>query len=196
MSFEKLFVLLPRKICGLRLTNNNMETTISQIIFYVLSGVMLAAAVFAVTAKKMLRAATCLLVVLIGTAGLYLLLNYHFLAAVQLSVYAGGILVLFIFAILLTRPRGDEPEPHSKRKIVAGASAALLGVVVVGYMLLKTKFLYNNSVITSDHEINMADIGTSLMGTAKYQYLLAFEMLSILLLVCIVGGVLIARKRT
>jgi NADH-quinone oxidoreductase subunit J len=173
-----------------------METTISQIIFYVLAVVMVTAAALAVTAKKMLRAAVCLLFVLIGTAGLYLLLNYHFLAAVQLSVYAGGILVLFIFAIMLTRPQGDVPEPRSARKILACIAAALAGIVVTAGIVLKTKFLYqSNPSIVGDHEIDMKNIGTALMGTEKYQYLLAFEMLSILLLVCIVGGVMIARKR-
>jgi len=172
-----------------------METTISQVIFYALSVIMVVTAMFAVTVKKMLRAATCLLIVLIGTAGLYILLNYHFLATVQLSVYAGGILILFIFAILLTRPQGDNAESNSKSKILAGASAAILGAVVAGCIILKNRFLYNNDVI-GDNEISMMNIGTSLMGTEKYQYLLAFEMLSILLLVCIIGGVVIARKRT
>ncbi|GHT75061.1 NADH dehydrogenase subunit J [Bacteroidia bacterium] len=173
-----------------------METTISQIIFYALAAVMIAVSVLAVTAKKMLRAATYLLFVLIGTAGLYLLLNYHFLAAVQLSVYAGGILVLFIFAIMLIRPYGNVAETHDWRKVLMGITAALAGVGVAAFVVLKTKFLYgDNSTLMGDGEVTMNTIGTALMGTGKYQYLLAFEVLSILLLVCIIGGIMIARKR-
>lgn len=155
---------------------------------------MIAAGVLAVMATKMLRAAAYLLFVLIGTAGLYLLLNYHFLAAVQLSVYAGGVLVLFIFAILLARPKGDEADKQGKRKTLMALTAALAGIAVTAGAALKTKFLYTPATADGG-EIPMKDIGTALMGVGKYQYLLAFEALSVLLLVCIIGGILIARKK-
>jgi NADH-quinone oxidoreductase subunit J len=176
---------------------NNMVSTLSNIIFYILALVMVAAGILAVTSRKMLRAATWLLFVLIGTAGLYLLLNYHFLAAIQLSVYAGGILVLFIFAILLTRPVGDAPEKSDRRKVLSGLVALVAGIVLTGGIILKTDFLYSgNASIAGDAEISMHAIGTALMGTGRFQYLMAFEALSILLLICIIGGVLIARRRT
>ena len=91
-----------------------MDATINLIIFYALSGVILLMSVLAVTTKKILRAASYLLFILIGTAGLYLMLNYHFLAAVQITVYAGGVLVLFIFAIFLVNSKGDEIEPDEE----------------------------------------------------------------------------------
>lgn len=157
---------------------------------------MVASSVLAVTSRRMLRAATYLLFVLVGAAGLYLLLNYHFLAAVQLSVYAGGILILFIFAILLTSAKGDRTERGDTKKIVAGIATAVAGVAVTMFALCKYNFLYSgNSTITGDAEINMKAIGHALMGTEKYQYLLPFEVLSVLLLACAIGGILIARKR-
>lgn len=157
---------------------------------------MVASSVLAVTSRRMLRAATYLLFVLVGAAGLYLLLNYHFLAAVQLSVYAGGILVLFIFAILLTSAKGDRTERGDTKKIVAGIATAVAGVAITLFALTKYKFLYSdNTTITGDAEINMKAIGHALMGTEKYQYLLPFEVLSVLLLACAIGGILIARKR-
>jgi NADH-quinone oxidoreductase subunit J len=167
------------------------------IIFFFLAAVIIVCAVLAVTSKRILRAATYLLFVLIATAGLYLLLNYHFLAAVQLSVYAGGILILFIFAILLTSPKGDRTAPFDRRHVIMGILTAVAGLAVTGVVTMKHKFLYavNNPAITGDHEINMKEIGHALMGTGKYQYLLPFEILSILLLACIIGGILIARKR-
>ncbi|MDR0983258.1 MAG: NADH-quinone oxidoreductase subunit J [Culturomica sp.] len=173
-----------------------MGSVANLIVFYILGAFITVSSILAVTSKRMLRAATYLLFVLIGTAGLYLLLNYHFLAAVQLSVYAGGILILFIFAILLTTPKGDHVEPGDKRRIATGIVTALAGVIITTLVTLKHHFLYvQPAAIVGDHEINMKIIGSALMGTEKYQYLLPFEALSILLLASVIGGILIARKR-
>ncbi len=173
-----------------------MGPTANLIVFYCLAAAIVACSVMAVTARRMLRAATYLLIVLIATAGLYLMLNYHFLAVVQLSVYAGGILILFIFAILLTSSRGDRTERHDTRRIVSGVVTAVAGLAVTTLVTVKHKFLYGgNPTILGDHEINMKQIGHALMGTGKHEYLLSFEALSILLLACAIGGILIARKR-
>ena len=170
-----------------------MGTTI---VFYILAAAIVIASVLAVASRRMLRAATSLLVVLICTAGLYLLLNYHFLAVVQLSVYAGGILMLFIFAILLTSSKGDRSEPRDKGRIVAGIVSALAGIAITSFATLKHGLLYgDNPTIAGDNEIAMKEIGLALMGTGKHQYLLSFEALSILLLACAIGALLIARKR-
>jgi len=167
------------------------------LIFYSLAALIIVSAILSVTSTRMLRAATYLLFVMLGIAGLYLLLNYHFLAAVQLAVYAGGILILFIFAILLTSAKGDHRETADKGKIAIGLVAALGGLAVTLIVLAKHLFLYAdpNPTLTGDHEINMKVIGQALMGTEKYQYLLPFEALSVLLLAAIIGGILIARKR-
>ena len=173
-----------------------MSETVTSIIFYALAAILVVSSILAVTVRRMLRAATCLLFVLIGSAGLYLLLNYHFLAAVQLSVYVGGILILFIFAILLSNPKGDKIERHDKRKIIPAIVTTLAGIVITTLVLAKHQFLYSgNPTILGEHEIDMKKIGYALMGTDKYQYLLPFEVLSILLLASIIGGILIARKR-
>jgi len=170
--------------------------TVNLIIFGLLGVFIIISSILAVTAKRMMRAATFLLCVLVGTAGLYLFLNYHFLAAVQLAVYAGGILVLFIFAIMLTSEKGDKTEPHDKRRVLSGIFTGLAGVAVTLFVILKHQFLFpDNNVIDGDAEISMKIIGQTMMGTEKYQYLLPFEALSILLLACIIGGLIIARKR-
>ena len=77
--------------------------TLGQVVFGVVSLMMAVCSVLAVTSGRILRAATALLFVLFGTAGLYFMLGYTYLGAVQLSVYAGGIVVLYVFSILLTR---------------------------------------------------------------------------------------------
>ena len=167
------------------------------VVFYILAAFIIISAILAVTSKRMFRSVTFLLFALVGTAGLYFLLNYHFLAAVQLSVYAGGILILFIFAILLTSPKDDRTEPDDKKRVVMGIVAAVSGLSITIVVIVKHIFLYArpNPSLTGEQEINMKVIGQALMGTGKYQYLLPFEVLSVLLLAAIIGGLLIAKKR-
>lgn len=173
-----------------------MDPLINLILFMGLGAAILILSVLAVTAKSLLRSATYLLLVLICTAGLYLFLNYHFLAAVQLSVYAGGVLILFIFAIFLTSNKGDVLTKHQTKKYIMGGLVAIGGISVVAFAFLKHRFVYgDNPTIEGDREMSMKLIGETLMGTDKYQYLLPFEVISLLLLACIIGGILIARKR-
>lgn len=166
----------------------------AKIIFYVLAAVITVSSVLAVTSRRMLRAATFLLLVLISTAGLYLLLNYHFLSVVQLSVYAGGILILFIFAILLTSSRGDKTEPHDGRRVLLGVVTAVSGLAITTFATVKHGLPKGTAPI-GDIEIPMKEIGEVMLGSGKYQYLLPFEALSVLLLTCAIGAILIARKR-
>ena len=172
-----------------------MDTTINLILFYSIAALILSMSVLAVTTKRILRAASYLLFILLGTAGLYLLLNYHFLAAVQVIVYAGGVLVLFIFAIFLVK--GDIIELHARKKIILGILAAIAGVALSIFAICKHRLVYNsdNTTIFGDREIDVKEIGYALMGMEKQHYLLPFAVLSIMLLACVIGGILIARKR-
>ena len=172
-----------------------MDPIINLILFACLGVVSIILSVLAVTTKRLMRAATYLLLVLICTAGFYLFLNYHFLAAVQISVYAGGVVILFLFAIFLTSNKREVLHRNQIRRYIWGAVAALGGIAVVAFALLKHQFVYgDNQSMVGDQELNMKVIGEALMGTEKYQYLLPFEVLSVLLLAAIIGGILIARK--
>ena len=104
-----------------------MEITLETIVFAVLALFTTVNAVLAVTTRRILRAATYLLFVLFGTAGIYFQLNYSFLGAVQLLIYAGGITVLYVFSILLTSSEGDMAEHLKGYKLVAGLIATCLG---------------------------------------------------------------------
>jgi NADH-quinone oxidoreductase subunit J len=128
-----------------------------------------------------------------ATAGLYLWMGYQFLAAVQLAVYAGGIMVLYVFSIFLTSEAGDEIRPGTVvRRWLAGLTA-LAGFGVCGHIIYRNvKGLISGELF---HEPTMQEIGRNMMGTDKYQYLLPFEAISILLLAGIIGAILIARKR-
>ncbi len=129
---------------------------------------------------------------LFGTAGIYFLLNYSFLGAVQLLIYAGGVTVLYVFAVLLTTTDGDDhAEKLNKYKFVFGLVSTLAGLGVCLFITLEHKFMPS---LFEHGEIAVKDIGHALMSSAKYGYVLPFEIMSLLLLACIVGGLMIARK--
>ena len=161
-----------------------MNITLPQAVFLFLAAVIVVCSILTVTTKRILRSATYLLFVLFATAGIYFELNYSFLGAVQLTVYAGGIIVLYVFSILLTSSDNKKADKIKNSKFFAGILAAVGGAA--------HSFPVSHFV---PGEINQKVIGTALMGTEKYQYLLPFEVISVLLLACIIGGILIARKR-
>ncbi|MDR2679434.1 MAG: NADH-quinone oxidoreductase subunit J [Tannerella sp.] len=169
-----------------------MDITLDLAVFLVLAVFMIVSAILAVTTGRILRSATYLLFVLFGTAGIYFQLNYSFLGAVQLLIYAGGIIVLYVFSILLTSGRSDKAEKLKSSKKFAGLVTALAGLILCLSITLKNRFVPSHF----EHgELPVRTVGNALMGMGKYQYLLPFEVISILLLACIVGGILIARKR-
>ena len=134
-----------------------------------------------------------LLFTLFGTAGIYFLLGYTFLGSVQIMVYAGGIVVLYVFSILLTSGEGDRTTKLKRSKLLAGLGATVGGAIIVVFITLKHKFLVTTDLVPL--EINIKTIGHSMLSSDKFGYLLPFEAVSILLLACIVGGLVIARKR-
>lgn len=100
-----------------------MEITLQQAGFAFLAAVILVFSVLTVTTKRILRAATYLLFVLFATAGIYFQLNYSFLGAVQLLIYAGGVVVLYVFSILLTSSDEERKASLRNRRIGAGLVA-------------------------------------------------------------------------
>ena len=164
--------------------------------FIVYAVIVLAIVVFSilsVTSRKILRAATYLLFTLFGTAAIYFQLGYEFLGAVQIAVYAGGIMVLFVFSILLTSKPGNNAEPLVSKKKWFGLSAAIAGAAVAAYALVQ--YFVDKADQLKAINVNMETIGNALLGTEKFEYLLPFEAISVLLLDCIIGGIVIARKR-
>src|SRR3954470_14752955 len=98
--------------------------TASQIIFYIISAFILGTALLSVTTRKIFRSAIWLLFSLIGIAALYFWLKVEFIAAVQIIVYVGGIVVLIIFSIFLTQQPGKEmPKPEWRRKVFSVLAA-------------------------------------------------------------------------
>jgi len=165
--------------------------TISEIIFFLFSGIIVLFSILTVTSRRILRAAVYLLFVLVSTAGLYFMLNYHFLAAVQLTLYAGGIVVLIIFSILLTSHISQKFEPVGIKKQVFSGIAVAAGAILSIITILNFGF---NSVITVPDNPTMDVIGRALLNYNKNGYALPFEVISILLLAAMFASIVIAKK--
>ncbi|WP_418874677.1 NADH-quinone oxidoreductase subunit J [Xylanibacter rarus] len=167
----------------------------NMVMFIILAVVILGSALMCVMTKRIMRAATFLLFVLLGVAGLYFLLDYTFLGAAQISVYAGGVTMIYIFAIQLVSKRTLQGlvERLKGSRVVCGALITLISLVTVVAVFLKNKFI-DMAVQMPDEEVSMNVIGNTLMGSEKYQYVLPFEFISVFLLACIIGGIVISRK--
>lgn len=165
------------------------------VMFCVLAVVILGSAVMCVATKRIMRAATFLLFVLFGVAGLYFLLDYTYLGAAQISIYAGGITMIYIFAIQLVSKRTLQGlvERLKGGRVLFSAVVTLVGFVTVVGVLLKNK-LINMACSVADTEVSMDTIGQAMVGSDKYQYVLPFEFISVFLLACIIGGIVISRK--
>ncbi len=169
-----------------------MESVGSIIMYVIIVLSIVIFSILAVTTRKILRAATYLLFTLFATASIYFQLDYEFLGAVQIAVYAGGIVVLFVFSILLTSRPGDNSEKLASKQKTLGLTGAAAMLLVAGYSLIsRIEFLVDRPEMQS---IDMQQVGETLMGTGHFQYLLPFEAISVLLLACIIGGVVVARK--
>jgi NADH-quinone oxidoreductase subunit J len=165
--------------------------TSNQLMFAIFSVVIIVFSILTVTSHKILRAAVYLLFVLVSTAGLYFMLNFQFLAAVQLTLYAGGIVVLIIFSILLTSHINQRFEPVGWKKSLFSALAAIAGAIISIITILD----YNFSATTeAAKEIDMKLIGKSLLSVEYEGYILPFEVISILLIAAMVAAIVIAKK--
>lgn len=174
-----------------------MDSIGNLIVYFVAAIAVIVFSVMAVKSRRILRAATYLLFVLLSTAVFYFQLGYQFLGAVQIAVYAGGIMVLFVFSILLTNKPGEcTPKLESHRRVIGVVSSAI-GAIVLLYALINMPFMGETTLADalSGDSIDMKAIGHTLLGTDRYQYLLPFEAVSVLLLACIIGGVVVARKK-
>ena len=162
-----------------------------KLMFIIFSAIIVIFSIFTVTTRKILRAAVYLLFVLISTSGIYFWLNYQFMAAVQLTLYAGGIVVLIIFSILLTHQIDHKFDLPGWRKILPAALASLAGMFLTIYTIVTYDFTPTSNAPV---DINMTEIGTQLMSVDYNGYALPFEVISILLLAAMIGAIIIAKK--
>jgi len=163
----------------------------SAIIFYLISAFILGPGLLAVTSRKIFRSAIWLLFSLVGIAALYFWMQVEFIAAVQIVVYVGGIVVLIIFSIFLTQQSGKEMPKPSARRIIFSMLAAVFGLLLIYKLIGEYGFTEN-----ADRPFNVAvgEIGTQMLSTTEHGYILPFEVVSMLLLAAMIGCIVIAMK--
>jgi len=164
-----------------------------EVMFVIFSAVILVFSILTITSRRILRAAVYLLFVLISTAGIYFWLQYQFLAAVQVALYAGGIVVLIIFSILLTHHIEHKFDKPGLWNVIAGIGVAVLGSFVAISTILNYDFVLSDKPAIS---ATVNDIGRQLVSTGHEGYVLPFEVISILLLAALIGAIVVARKET
>ncbi|OFV85887.1 MAG: NADH-ubiquinone/plastoquinone oxidoreductase subunit 6 [Acidobacteria bacterium RIFCSPHIGHO2_02_FULL_67_57] len=165
----------------------------AQAVFYALAGVAVVSALLVITRRNPVHSAIWLIITLLSVALLYLQLQAEFIAAVQIILYIGGIMVLFLFVIMLVNlDVALRQEQFNRQWGVAGLAALLLAAELAGVI-----YLGRGTAALPQAPPGALQPNTELIGSALYQaYMLPFEIASLLLLVAMVGAVVMARRRT
>jgi NADH-quinone oxidoreductase subunit J len=159
--------------------------------FYLLSGLAILGGVLVITRTNPVHSALALIFTLLCVAGLYLMLYAPFVAGVQIILYVGGIMVLFLFVIMLVNLERSQKEKQFNQQWLPGILAAIsLGVLFV-LIFTKGKALFSQPVVPMPEAENTQKVGQMLYST----YMFPFEIASLLLLVAIIGAVVMAKKR-
>jgi len=171
------------------------STMTDAVFFYLFSALVLGGAIFTVTRRNAVHSAISLIVSLIGVAGLYLLQQAEFLFAVQIVLYVGGIMVLFLFVIMLVNlDQAAKERQFNRQRWIALLCVAAVGAEIAYFMRKgASTFEFAKTAAVSAPAVggNTEQVADVLFK----QYLLPFEIASVLLLVAVVGSVVMAKKR-
>jgi NADH-quinone oxidoreductase subunit J len=161
--------------------------TAQNVSFWIIAVAMATAAIGVVTMKNIVHAALALVVVLAGVAAQYVLLQAEFLGMVQVLIYIGAVIVLFLFGIMLTRaPMQKSDEFDNDQRALAGA-VALLIFGVLAYLLVDE---FGGDRLNITQPTATTAIADSIFRT----YVVAFEAVSLLLLAALIGAIVLARR--
>ncbi|MDI6780615.1 MAG: NADH-quinone oxidoreductase subunit J [bacterium] len=161
---------------------------LSNMAFFVLAAIGIVCGVLVVTVRNLVHAVLFLAVFLLSVAGLFITLEAEFLAIIQVFIFVGAIVVLFMFLIMLTYKVSDMAVPQGNR--LKGAAIVVAGVLfcLIFYIMKAMKWNEAAPVVTITDDV--ARIGRLLLG----QYVLPFELVSFVLLAALIGAIVIARK--
>ena len=161
-----------------------------RILFYILSFIMIVLSLMSVTSTKIIRSAIYLLGVLMATSGMYFLFHLNFLGAVQLTIYAGGIMVLIVIAILLTHHVGFGLPMPDKWHIFLGWLVGIIGISLSFYEFSHHSFEGDFGNLDD----RLSKMGTDMLSYGDGGFVLPFELISILLLAGIIAAIILAKS--
>jgi NADH-quinone oxidoreductase subunit J len=185
--------MLTNLLPALAMFQEDMTPVAPHFFFYLLSGIAVVSAIAVITRKNPVHSAISLIFTLLSLAGLYLMLYAPFVAGVQIILYAGGIMVLFLFVIMLVNLERNLKEEQFNKQWAVGLTAALILCGLVLYVYTKGQSVFPDAVAGV---LPPESVNTQAVGLWLYQnYMLPFEIASLLLLVAIVGAVVMAKKR-
>ncbi|HTQ23795.1 MAG TPA: NADH-quinone oxidoreductase subunit J [Candidatus Binataceae bacterium] len=159
----------------------------AQIVFYVIAAVTVGFAALVAFSRNIVYSAFALVGALMGVAGIYILLAADFVAMVQVLLYVGGIVVLTIFAVMLTQGIGDVAVSNRAAGPFAGLSVVALAGAVMLYATLRTPWHVASAIEVS---ATTYSVGNAFLGA----YVLPFEIASLVLLAALIGAVVISRQ--
>ena len=163
--------------------------SLAHIAFGVYTALIVCGACIAVLARSLVRSLVGLVATLFGVAGLYLLMAAPFIAFMQILIYVGGVSVLIFFAIMLTHaaPTGDEAKRRPVRKRLNAIFAMTVPAVVLAVQII----VHGPKGFEVPEEVSLPELGAGLLGP----YLLAFELISVVLFVAMAGAVMLAWRQ-
>jgi NADH-quinone oxidoreductase subunit J len=168
---------------------------IDTILFYVFAVMVLGGGVLTITRRSAVHSAISLIVTLLGVAGLYLLQHAEFLFVVQIMLYVGGIMLLFLFVIMLVNLDQAARERQFSRAWMVGLAAVAAVAAEIGWFLYRGRESFHIAETAGAPAPSTPGNTEMLADTLFSGYLLPFEIASILLLVAVVGSVVMAKKR-
>src|SRR3954466_312513 len=175
-----------------------MQPVATTFFFYLLSGLALLGGILVITRRNAIHSALALILTLLAQAALYLMLYAPFVAGVQIILYAGGIMVLFLFVIMLISIERTQRERQFNKQWLVGitAAAALGGLFILVYTkTTQGRVLFPEGRMEYVDTQNTQSIANLLFDMHFGTYMFAFEIASLLLLVAIIGSVGMAKKR-
>ena len=164
-----------------------INLTFPDILFFVFAVVIIGCGAVVVFSRNIIHSGFSLLGTFAGVAGLYALLSANFLAAVQILIYVGGVLIVILFAIMLTRGIQDAKKSNPSTGLIPATLLAIVIAAVLIFIAVSFPWKSNPPVAAA---ATVPLIGNALLD----KYLIPFEMLSLLLLAALIGAVMIVRK--
>jgi NADH-quinone oxidoreductase subunit J len=168
--------------------------SVSSFFFYLFSALILTFGVLTVTAKALFRSAIYLLFTLTNISALYFMMQYEFIAAVQIIVYVGGIVVLILFSLFLTQQAGVKLSRPSGKQMAFAFLLASSGFAFIYTLIYNHPFQASTATPIEGYQV--AEIGKQMVNMGRDGYILPFEAVSILLLAALIGCIAIAYKPT